>query len=893
MLQQVQLNKLECYHCGLPVAAGEQFCAQLNGDTLRHFCCPACRAIATTIVESGLGSFYQHQMPSKQAASAESFDDTFTAFDDAEFQQRFVSLQNEAPQHKPDQDSTLDQAAEHSIANNTDQTSVATNATTIATIDLLIGGMHCAACVWLLEKYLAEVPGVQRVSVNFSEQKATIQWQPGTVLLSHICQAISRLGYQPEPYSANDLIDMQRRENHQALRRLGVAGIAMMQVGMFAIALYAGALQGITQEYRDFMRWISLLVATPVILYCAKPFFIGAWRGLRLKKPGMDLPVAIAITLAYTASCRATITGSGDVYFDAVTLFTFLLLGGRYLEMRARHYSGGLNRDLSSLLPSTAIRLVPSQPDGGSGNRTSSGEGPVNEELSNEEPGSEEPSNEQQCIPLFKVKRGDQLLVKAGQTIPADGEIIAGHSHVNEAQLTGEFLPQPKTVGDNVVAGTLNGNGVLTMLVRSTGAQLQLQSINTLLQSAQSKKPKVAQLADRYASYFISVVLMLAAITYIFWRTFDGGQYADNAFWVMLSVLVVSCPCALSLATPAALTAATNRLRSMGILVTEPQVWETMSTITHVVCDKTGTLTQGELSLATVKPAAQLNERQCIDIAAALESFSEHPIAQAFDIGPTAVAVSAVTIAAGEGVQGCINGETYRIGRSEYAATLYGKCNERAPGNEQWILLSNEAGPLCWFELKDRLRADAGQLIAGLRTQNLAIHLLSGDSSGAAQQLSQQLKLDHCVAGASPQDKLDYIQALQQQGGKVLMLGDGINDIPVLAAADISVAMSNASNLAKTHADSILLSGKLCAVLTLIALASRTRRTIRQNIAWALGYNLLAIPLAMMALVPPYVAAIGMSVSSLVVVVNALRLQRYKQPALAFASPVATTAELV
>jgi Cu2+-exporting ATPase len=485
----------------------------------------------------------------------------------------------------------------------------------------------------------------------------------------------------------------------------------------------------------------------------------------------------------------------------------------------------------------------------------------------------------EQHLPLFKIKKSDQLLIKAGQVIPADGKVLAGHSSVNEAQFTGEFQPQTKVAGDHVVAGTINGNGVLTIEVESIGADTQLQLINELLSRAQSHKPQIAQLADRFAGYFIAAVLSLALASYLFWHYANGGQQADKAFWIMLSVLVVSCPCALSLATPAALTAATNRLRSLGMLVTEPQVWEKMPAVSHVVCDKTGTLTRGELSLAAIKPVAGLDQQQCLEIAVALEQFSEHPIGRAFGTVHVASAVvSDVSIAIGEGLQACVDGECYRIGRSEYAAALYGQHNQSAPDNGQWILLSHKAGPLCWFQLRDGLREDAHQLVAGLRQQKLAIHLLSGDSSAAVQELSQALNLDHYIAGASPQDKMDYIRALQQQGATVLMLGDGINDIPVLAAADISVAMANASNLAKTHADGILLSGQLTTVLYLMQLAVQTRRIIRQNIVWALAYNALMIPLAAMGWIPPYVAALGMSLSSLVVVFNALHLQRRQQP---------------
>jgi Cu2+-exporting ATPase len=825
MLQNKRANSIDCYHCGLPVVAADQFCSQLAGKE-RHFCCPACQAVACTIIDSGLSSFYQYRNNDSDAAAQtpaeEWINESFSAFDDAEFQQRYVSIKH-------------------------------VDGKSVATTQLLIGGIHCAACIWLLEKYLKKLAGINMVSVSLSEQKAGLSWCVDELSLSSICRAISALGYQPEPYSNNHLQALLQRENHQALRRLGVAGIAMMQVTMFAIALYAGDFHSMTLEHRDFIRSVSLIVTTPVVLYSAQPFFIGAWRGLKLAKPGMDLPVAIAISLAYVASIKATLLGAGEVYFDSVTMFTFLLLAGRYLEMRSRHLAGRRSSDLASLLPAIAQRV-------------------------REQGGSE-------SIPLFKIKVGDQLMVRPGQVVPADGLVIEGSSGVDESQMTGEFALQDKVVGDTVVAGTINGSGVLTMRVEATGVDLQLQSINRLLVQARSEKPQLAQLADRFAGYFVLLVLLLAALSYGYWAYFAGDEFSQHAFWICLSVLVVSCPCALSLATPVALTAATSRLREFGLLVTRSHVWEVMPVITDVVCDKTGSLTKGELSIAEIKPVTTGTASEYLRIAAALENFSEHPISKAFisgdikaEAGERQLTIKHSQTDVGEGIQAEVNGRHYRLGRSSYAAALYDQPDEPlmpSCRSGQWVLLSDNQRPLCWFRLEDSLRDDAALMVTSLQQQGLVVHILSGDNSSAVQQLAEQLSVDHCKAGARPKDKLDYIRQLQSAGAKVLMLGDGINDVPVLAAADISVAMASASDLAKTQADSILLNRRLMGVLTLLTLSQATQRTIRQNIIWALAYNFLAIPLAAMAMIAPYVAAIGMSFSSLLVVLNALRLQQH------------------
>ena len=785
--------------------AGDNFQCALAGST-RAFCCPACMAVAQTIHAGGMASFYQFQEAAEQRPEQALLTEKFAAFDDTDFHQRFVSIDNGT-----------------------------------ASTELLIGGIHCAACVWLLEKQLSQLSGLEKVSVSLTAQKAQISWQANKLKLSSICQSIAAIGYQPEPYHHDQLVELQQKEQRTALRRLGIAGIGMMQAGMFAIALYAGDLNYISDDVRDYMRSISLLVASVVVFYSARSFFTGAWQGLKQLKPVMDLPVAIAIGLAYAASIRATISGSGEVYFDSVTMFTFLLLAGRYLEMRARHFHGRLSSNLQSLLPSTATRINP-----------------------------ENGETTQQAVPLFNIKQHDHLLIKPGHTIPADGVIVKGQSSINEAQLTGEFTPLNKNVGDSVIAGTINVNNPITIEVQATGADLQLESISKLISQGQQNKPKVAEIADKLSIYFISAILLIASGTYLSWLQIQP----EHAFWVTLSVLVVSCPCALSLATPTALTAAANRLREVGVFVANAQLWEGLPRIQHIVFDKTGTLTQGKLSVSQTLCEPGFNEQQLLRIAAMLENCSEHPIAQAFKTFSQSQA-DKVEITTHKGVEGEVDGQRYRIGKSSFAGEFYGDNNPLMPCSDgkQWILLSNVKGPCAWFQLQDPLREDTESTVQQLQQQGFELHLLSGDSSGSAQALAQALQLDHCQASASPDDKLNYVQALQQQG-PVMMLGDGINDIPVLAQADVSVAMSNAPDVAKTQADCVLLSGHLNGVLKLQQMALQTQKTVKQNLAWALGYNAAIIPLAAQGMIPPYLAAIGMSLSSLLVLLNSLRLHR-------------------
>ena len=812
-----------CYHCGLPVLCGEQYVLRV-GEADRLLCCPACKAVAETIIAGGFTNYYRYREEEKRyreeqgryreeqgryqedAGAPPQADVDFSALDDADLQQQWL---------RP-----LDNGCVEA--------------------ELLIEGMHCAACVWLLENYLLRQPGIDSVHVNLNEQRAVIAFAPEQQALSAICRTIAAIGYQPQPYTSDRVETSRRDENKRALRQLGVAGIGMMQVGMCALGLYAGAIEGIEPVYRDFLRWISLIVSVPVVIYSGQSFFVGAWRGLRMRRPGMDVPIVIAIVLAFIASIVATVRGDGDVYFDSVTMFIFLLLGSRYLELRARHYSGRLGSDLLALLPRTVTRL--------------------------------DNDDKPQTIALTQLLSGDRVLVGAGQYVPADGVLLDTDASINEAALTGEFMPVHKQPGDRLLAGSINGEQTLTMRAENIGTQTRLSAIHHLSRQASAHKPRIAQLADRIASVFVSAILLIAAATYAFWLWRD----AEQAFWIALAVLVVSCPCALGLATPVAITNATNTLRRLGLLVTRADVWEKLPTITDIVFDKTGTLSEGRVHVVDCVPCVNRSADVCRDIANALEVGSAHPIAKAFACNANTVPAENRRQINGRGVEGWIAGRCYRLGEPDFVLALSGS-EANAPAAEgQWILLGDTNAALCWFRLGDSPRADAADTVAALQQRGFVIHLLSGDRSDTVGNLARALRIDNVVAGASPEQKLAYIEQLQRAQRCVMMVGDGVNDIPVLAAADISVAMSNASQLAKTSADCIFLNGELSRLLTLLGIAAKTRKIVRENLIWALLYNLIAIPLAALGWVPPYLAAIGMSVSSLLVVGNALRLNGFE-----------------
>ena len=807
-------DNVSCFHCGQPVPAGSHYRVEIDGQ-VRDMCCPGCQAVAQAIVDGGLTDYYRHR--------------TATS----------ITAQNLVPEELQNLTIYDQPEVQHSFVTNEPR-----DAAEIKQASLILEGIVCAACVWLNERHVNALPGVIEFRVNYSTHRAHVKWDDTLIHLSQILRAIAAIGYIAHPFDPGRQEQLYKKEKSQALRRLAVAGLGAMQVMMLAVALYAGDYQGMESRMQTFFRWVSLLIASPVVLYSARPFFTSAWRDLKRMQLGMDVPVALAIGGAYLASVWATLTGSGEVYFDSATMFTFFLLTGRFLEMGARHRAGQAAEELVKLLPAMATRLT---------------------------------DTDEEVVAVAELAPGDRVRVKPGDSIPADGRVIEGSSSVDESLLTGESLPLTRSINDEVVGGTVNVESPLIIQVERIGEDTVLAAIQRLLHRAQTEKPRLAGLADRIAGIFVGVILLLALGVGLWW----WQHQPHEAFWIVLSMLVVTCPCALSLATPAALTAATGSLTRLGVLTTRGHALETLARASHIILDKTGTLTTGRLHLQDIRLKGDLDEAGCLCIAAALERASEHPVARALSHeiteAPLAREVEAIP---GQGLEGLVEGARYRIGQPAYVCTLLGQSPEHfIEGDQTEVWLASEQEMLAEFSLSDSLRPGAREAIADLRRLGLTPLLYSGDSEVAVARVAQQLGITEFAARMRPDEKLQAMHTLQEQGAVVAMVGDGVNDAPVLAGAQVSLAMGGGTQLAQASADMVLLSEHLPHLPRTVETARATLRIIRQNLAWAVLYNLVALPLAAMGYVAPWMAAIGMSASSLIVVLNALRLNKqYTRP---------------
>ena len=800
-----------CFHCGLPVPPGTRYAAAIDGQR-QPMCCHGCQAVAEAIVAAGLTDFYRHRTtPSRRAEDLiPQALRGLELYDRPDLQKSFVHVESDR----------VREAA------------------------LMLEGIVCAACVWLSEHRINALPGVLEFRVNYSTHRAQVRWDERQIKLSEILAAIAAIGYIAHPFDPSRQEALQKRERAGALRRLAVAGLAAMQVMMLAVGLYVGEHQGMEAWVQDFLRWVCLILTVPVMVYSAQSFYSAAWRGLRHRQLGMDVPVTLAIVAAFIASVWYTWRGGGEVYYDSVTMFVFFLLTARFLEMSARHQAGRISEALVRMLPATATRLSA--------------------------------TGDEVVVPMAELVPGDRVLVRPGETIPADGQVLEGVSGVDESLLTGESLPLPKKPGETLIGGAVNVDSPLVMRIDKVGAETVLSAIVRLLDRAQSEKPQLALLADRIAGWFVAVLLLAAVVVLgIWWHLADF----DTAFRVTLAVLVVTCPCALSLATPTAIVAATGALTRQGVLTTRGHALETLARATHVIFDKTGTLTYGRLRLAAVEPLEGREARQCLAWAAALERGSEHPVGRALAEAATDGVPLATEVrnTPGSGVEGWIDGRRYRVGRPAFAAGLRaGTASERRDldAASTWIALGDETGLLAWFQLADTLRPGAAEAVAALAARGLTVELLSGDRPEAVEHIAREVGISTATGGLSPQDKLERVRDLQRQGAVVAMVGDGVNDAPVLAAAQVSLAMGSGTQLAHATADLVLLSERLDALVGGVDMARRTLKIIRENSAWAIGYNLTALPLAATGWLLPWMAALGMSFSSLLVVVNALRLRQ-------------------
>ena len=811
-----------CYHCGLPIPDGVDLSVAVSGEP-RAMCCEGCRAVAEAIVANGLEAYYtsRDSLPESPRdwsdGTRPDILDSLALYDQAEFQKTFVRALGEHEQ----------EAA------------------------LVLEGITCAACVWLNEQHVAQVPGVLAVEVNYTTRRARVRWDDRRVALSQILKAITDIGYRAHPFDPARQEAVAQKERRAMLWRLAVSGLGMMQVMMYAYPTYVANDGELTPDIETLLRWSSLLLTLPVILYACGPFFKNAWRDIKHRRVGMDTPVALGVGAAFVASAWATLIGHGHVYYDSINMFVFFLLGGRYLELLARQKALRATEELGRLAPAFADRLV--------------GQGTA-------------ATVERVLVSALQV--GDQVLVKPGTQIPSDGVVIRGASSVDESLLTGESRPVGKAVGATVTGGSMNVDSPLTVRVTQVGESTRLAAILRLMERGALEKPVAVTMADRVAAWFLWGLLGLSALTALAWCLIDPSR----ALPVTVAVLVVSCPCALSLATPVALTIASGRLAREGLLVTRGHAIEVLAQVTDVVFDKTGTLTTGAIQLAHVVPLAGHEAAQCLQLAAALEQRSAHPLAQAFLRAAADLSLPEVCEEqheTGGGIEGVAAGRRLRIGHAAYVARLVGKdlpadaAAEPARTYATSTLYLGEPGTwLARFELQDEVRPDAHLTIQRLQAQGRRVALLSGDDPAVVTALAAQLDIGEAHGRETPQSKLERVAAWQAARRIVCMVGDGVNDAPVLAQAQVSVAMGEGTELARTQGDCILLGPRLMVLADSMALARATRRTIRENLWWAVIYNAIALPVAMGGLLTPWLAGIGMSFSSLWVVLNSLRLQR-------------------
>ena len=884
---------MNCYHCQQPVPAG----IHITDDHGHAYCCHACEAVAHIISAHHLEQYYQ--VRDRPAPRPEH------PYDPAHWQAYDLP----------------EIAAQYTYKDGDDQE-----------IHLYIDGLHCAACTWLISHALQDAHGINHTRINLGTGRAEIRWRDTP--LSAILATIASLGYTPNLHTPDEEDNKQRRERNHDLLRLIVAGLGMMQVMMFATGLYTGAWHGIDHEYEQLLRWISLLCSAPVMLYAGYPYLKNAWLGLRHRQPNMDLPIALACAGAWLASLYHTLIGRGEIYYDGVTMFIFFISISRYLEAHTRRRARHNQQHFARLLPDAVYKY--------------------------------NDRGETQLVPLPAIQPGDHIRVLPTHTIPVDGEITGGASRIDENMLTGESTPQYKTSGDRVHAGSTNLQSPLDIRVTQTGQQTTLAAIRRISARAEQHRSPQIDRNQALAQQTVLAVLILAAAGYLLWQWIDPAR----AFDIALAILVATCPCALSLATPTVLTAALNHAHKHHILIKNSNTLDRLTHIRRILFDKTGTLTQGKYQLRRSDYYGE--PRRLLAIAKTLETHSTHPIAWYYSQQPVAgVTMDNIEQHSGKGISGDYDGSRWHIGSAAYMqengveippaeqppppvgeswdgayphttdadtttdadwslmadknnvghkyptyeennplpceagegwgggveksrmATTDNKavpCDPKLPpprpsptggesaltdANTTHVYLAENRELRAHYQLGDPERDNLAATLARLQAHyHLAI--ASGDRAENVARLAARYGITDRRGSLDPAAKLALLEANDPE--HTLMIGDGINDAPVLARASVSVAVGRANPLSQTHADIVLLKNGPEALPYLLDLAARSRRITRQNLIWATVYNLTILPLAISGYLTPWIAALGMSTSSLLVIANALRIHRTPPP---------------
>jgi len=786
-----------CFHCGSEIPVDSHFTVEIRGEP-RPVCCAGCRAVAALIEQQGLAQFYAFRsVPSQKPGAAD------------------AALWRVCD--RPEVARALTRAVDADTAE----------------FQCRIDGVTCAACAWLIDRGLRGVDGVREVNVNPISSEAVVRYDRNRVTLSSILATLSSFGFAPRVHALRDSASSEATASRSELKRLAVAGLGAMQVMTLSAALYLGAFKNMDALFESYFALVSMLIATPVVLYAGAPIFRAAWRDLSRRRLGMDVPVALALSAALAVSIANALRGSGHVYFDSAAMFLFFLTLGRFLEARARHRAAGVFSALADLKPLAATR---------------------------------QRNGALERIGTIELEVGDTVIVAPGEAVPADGELVSPSGSFDEALLSGESRGRERLAGDAVLGGSLNaGSAPVEVQVTRLGSDSYLERVGSLLGRALADRPPFLELADRFAAVFVGGLLIVTAIVGAVW----WSVAPERAFEIVLALLVVTCPCALSLAAPTAYAVALGKLARQGLLLTSARVLERLKDVNLWMFDKTGTLTEGQLGVAGVATFGPTDADTALSIAAALEAGIEHPIARALRAAGTAATVATdVEYHAGFGVTGCVAGRRYRLGSTRHA----GSAAERE-ARLQAVYLADQDGLVARIELADRLRPHVRAAVAALAGHG-DVALVSGDEAGVVADVAARVGIARHFSSRAPADKLEVLRDAQRRGRVVAAVGDGINDAPLLAQADVSVAMLRGSELARAVADVVFTGDDLRVLARLPAEAAATRRIVRENLVWAALYNVVAVPLAAAGALAPWMAAIGMSVSSLVVVGNALRLSR-------------------
>ena len=917
----------DCHHCGAPLGV-QSLTLAVAGREVR-VCGDACRTAVETIASARLDAWYDLRTHS-DAQGAATADPRHRAELEA---WRVLELEGSLPRAAGDGGAVDDHhpGAEPSGGSRTPPAPT--------TVTLTVEGMRCAGCAWLVERLLASVPGVNAATVDFPLRRAEVRFDTRATRLHTLLETLARAGYRATPYTVQAEEAAIESERRARIRGLGISALFGMQVMLLSIALYASEWYGgMEAGFEQLFRWLAMMLTVPVLAWPGRAFFTGAVAALRNRSLTMDVPVALGLAIAFAGSAFATVTGEGEVWFDSVVMFVTLLGAARYLELLARRRATATIRALARSAPLVATRVRAEGTDGGTVSPAGCDTARHHDDrgaggTAGDDGIGDDPEVER--VPAAALRPGDRVRVRPGEVVPGDGTIRSGHSAFDESLLTGESNPVSRSAGDRVLAGSVNGSGVVEVEVTGAGDETVLVGVLRRAEHAARERPAIAGLADRAAAWFIGAVLVLATGVAIAWLLHDPSRMIP----VLVSVLVVTCPCALSLATPAAMTAALGALAHAGLIATRANAVERLALATHCLADKTGTLTEGRFRLQSVTAFTGVSASRCLALAAALERFATHPAAAALvaAAGATggAVGIGAQAGADGEsgiggeggsgagvggggrggvesgvgdrehaighveepathtgGVTGRIDGVRYAIGSPEFVGRICGSgtgATERSiPGTDEadvsdpaatHVHLARDGALVARFVLADSLRPDAPELVEGLRRRGIETTIASGDSAAAVARVAYGLGVAHHLAGLSPEDKLEEAARLAASGERVLMLGDGVNDTPALAGAHVSVAMGRGAAAAAARADAVLIGDDPGRLLAALDIARRARRIVKQNLAWALGYNLVALPLAAAGAVPPWAAAIGMSLSSLAVAGNALRLGRGRDSA--------------